>query len=214
MTKLDREAGRGSRHGMERQETPLRLERFETLLDAFGSDLGRWPPDLARRARPLLDVSAEARRLLGEARALDRLLAVSPEPHPGGLSRLADRIASVAAGGSVPEELASDRRPARSAGRGRVIPLPVRKSVIGSHAKTDGSSLKPPPRPLAAPADWRVAAALAASLLLGVGIGFTDVAPIPAGTLASLTAPSGADAESMNVSAVLDGLNMLEEDQL
>ncbi|MDE0419968.1 MAG: hypothetical protein OXK76_03640 [Gammaproteobacteria bacterium] len=47
---------------------------FEDALDRFGPHLDRWPANLATAARSLVDDSAGARRLLGEARELDAAL--------------------------------------------------------------------------------------------------------------------------------------------
>ena len=52
----------------------MMLERFRELVDAYGGDPRRWPPTERAPAAELLAASAEARTLLAEAAALDRIL--------------------------------------------------------------------------------------------------------------------------------------------
>ena len=52
----------------------MNMEQFEDCLDKHGSDIGRWPEDLAVAAEQLLGGSELARTAHGEARGLDRLL--------------------------------------------------------------------------------------------------------------------------------------------
>jgi hypothetical protein len=60
----------------------MRLDEFEAALAAHGADIGRWPQATAEAGRALLAREAEARRLLAEAEALDRLLAATVAPRP------------------------------------------------------------------------------------------------------------------------------------
>jgi hypothetical protein len=84
----------------------MTLEEFESCLDCHGADLDRWPADLAARARLTLAASNDARELLGEARAMARLL---DDALPAGTlttGALRSRIlAEVAAGGARPWSL-------------------------------------------------------------------------------------------------------------
>ena len=52
----------------------LTLGRFRSMTESYGSDLARWPEQARADARELLSVSAEARAMLEEARALDDLI--------------------------------------------------------------------------------------------------------------------------------------------
>lgn len=61
------------------------LERFRELMDAYGGDPRRWPPAERPPAAALLAASAEARALLAEAAALDRLLDEAPPSAPATL---------------------------------------------------------------------------------------------------------------------------------
>lgn len=123
------------------------LDRLERMLEAFGADKARWPADRRAGAEALLarqDASgAAARRLLAEARGLDRLLAASPAP--ADLTALADRIAATA--GALPPAPAE------------IITLPAaRRSDVRSKPSYGARS-------------WTAAAVLAASLLVGVVVG-------------------------------------------
>ncbi len=53
------------------------LARFAALLDAYGAEARRWPPDRRESALALLARSTEARRLHGEAGRLDEWLDVA-----------------------------------------------------------------------------------------------------------------------------------------
>ena len=52
----------------------LTLGRFRSMTESYGADLDRWPERARADARALLSVSAEARAMLEEARALDDLI--------------------------------------------------------------------------------------------------------------------------------------------
>jgi hypothetical protein len=55
----------------------LTLKRFKAMTDSYGADLLRWPEQERAAAQTLLEGSAEARALLGDARMLDEALAVA-----------------------------------------------------------------------------------------------------------------------------------------
>lgn len=75
---------------------PRELEDFALLLETFGGDRTRWPADDRRRFARLLSASPEARRLLSEAEALDRLLDEAPRLSPAREARLAESIMAAA----------------------------------------------------------------------------------------------------------------------
>ena len=60
----------------------LALERLDELLSAYGADEAGWPAGERQAARELIAASAEARRLLEDARALDTLLSAAPVEEP------------------------------------------------------------------------------------------------------------------------------------
>jgi hypothetical protein len=69
---------------------------LEHLLDVYGSDRARWPIDARSGAGQLAARDRAARRLLGEAEALDRLLERAPLPSLAREAALADRIIAAA----------------------------------------------------------------------------------------------------------------------
>jgi hypothetical protein len=52
----------------------MNIEQFRVLLDAYGGNADRWPQNERSTARALVESSEEARRLVHDATALDRLL--------------------------------------------------------------------------------------------------------------------------------------------
>ena len=55
-------------------DNPMTLDDFETYLDRYGADLGRWPVDRASQANHLIATSDAARSMLNESCALEALL--------------------------------------------------------------------------------------------------------------------------------------------
>lgn len=201
---------------MNRQNQKLTIDRLESLLDAYGGDLSRWPERLAPEAQALIGSSSEARRLHAEAQALDRVLAKASTPDPERLEMLAHRIMAVA-------EREGSARPAESArGReavGRVIPMPVSARAV---ANSDRERQVAPAPAASRPSrgswfgggNWPAAAALAASLAFGIAIGVSDIAPTATYNVASLVQPVVSDAEIVLSELQLDTWNGLDEDQI
>lgn len=125
------------------------LARLRRLLDAYGADRRRWPRGAEPDVAALLAAEPAARAADAEARALDRVLDGAPGVEADRARALADRI--------VAEALT---RPATASGT--VIDLAARRG------ERTGRVL--PRRQL-----WQAAAAMAASLLLGVVVGGTDL---------------------------------------
>lgn len=124
------------------------LAALGAVLDVHGGDEARWPKAAVERFAPLISRSAEARRMIAEAKALDRLLAeaddadVRPTPRQ---AALADRIMA-ATGASA-------------------APVPAGNVVgIGSARETARSRVAPRQ-------SWQAAALLAASLVAGLYVG-------------------------------------------
>jgi len=55
----------------------MTLKRFESLADSYGGQLWRWPENLRSDAEALLTFSADARRILDQARILDETIGVA-----------------------------------------------------------------------------------------------------------------------------------------
>ncbi|MBN9672044.1 hypothetical protein [Roseibium aggregatum] len=56
----------------------MALEKFNALLDRYGSNLDTWPLTEQGPARELLKTSSDARQLLEEEQALSALLSARP----------------------------------------------------------------------------------------------------------------------------------------
>lgn len=186
---------------MNGRDQKLTLDRFESLLDAYGGDLSRWPERLAPEAQALIGTSSEARRLHSEAQALDRLLAKASVPDPERLEKLAHRIVAAAQ--------------CEGHAGARVIQMPVggRKAVVPRATPVPSTSRAASGRWLDG-ANWQAAAALAASLAFGFAIGFSDLAPTAAYNVASLIEPAASDTEIVLSGLQIDTLNVLDEDQI
>ena len=93
----------------------LTLGRFRSMTESYGADLARWPEQARADARALLSVSADARALLEEARALDDLIGTTHEQEEGLLWRPGE------------QEAALER--VRAGVASRIATLPVRRRV-------------------------------------------------------------------------------------
>ena len=141
---------------------PLDGERFAALIEAYGSRPNRWPEAERDAALALLASSSWARRLRDEAAALDALLdrATVPEVLGPEMSAmlspgLADRIVATA--------------PAFRQGRdwdgGAAGPAVAPRRPRGRARRWLGALMPET-------ADWRGATALAASLAVGIAVGY------------------------------------------
>lgn len=110
---------------------------FERLLAVYGSDRARWPVEARKAAAQLVAQSADARQLLVEAEALDRLLDRAPLPTLSREAALSARIVEAAQrtprvvatrGGAVAIEEAA---PSYMPGRAGTSPLAARLSIAG-----------------------------------------------------------------------------------
>lgn len=122
--------------------------RFAAMVEAYGAKPEHWPAAERPAALALLEASDEARALHREAAALDGLLdrATMPAPSPA----LAERIMVQALAAPVAEAAPSaEVRTGLWARAGRRLRLLLPEA-----------------------ADWRGAAALAASLMVGIAVGY------------------------------------------
>lgn len=83
---------------------------LEETLDIYGADRTRWPLDVRRALSGLLSENADARRLLAEGEALDRLLDLAPAIENERVLALSGRIA--AASRTTPRMAATANVPA------------------------------------------------------------------------------------------------------
>jgi hypothetical protein len=195
---------------MNGQDETLTLERFESLLDAYGGDLSRWPVASVRAAEALIATSGEAQTRYIEAQRLDLLLTKASRPSPERLSLLADRI--VAAAG---RETRQQERAETGAGA-RILQLPAGRvggagqPALSTRQGTVAGSAVAPRRPRA---PWRAMVALAASLAFGIVIGLSDLVPAAAVNIGALFDAVG-DSEIVLSGLQLDSLSVLDEDQI
>lgn len=66
----------------DRNTGQMDMARFGEIVEAYGADPGRWPPDERAAAESLLAGSDEARQLNADAAALDTLMNLSSAPTP------------------------------------------------------------------------------------------------------------------------------------
>ncbi len=179
-----------------RSTTAMSLSEFEHLLEVYGADRTRWPIAARASAAACLASSASARKLHSEAGALDAVLLLSEEPDKKDVTALIERI--VAASQTTPRLTAPasemtdvSRRPA-----GRVV-TPKSKIVAGK---------------VVAGRDWmRGVAVLAASLVIGIFVGQSQLGARAVPALEDLTGISAA--QSADRLAMLDlHLEAVDED--
>lgn len=161
-------------------QNPMMLTRsdFEQLLDVYGADRTRWPLGARAGAAALLASDIDARRLLAEAIALDAVLAKGQTGEPVGDPAIGALAARVMAAVAATPRVAM------------VNPAPVlRRSVSMTGDKAAKTSI------------WRGAAMLAASLVLGVFVGQSQLG---AYALPKLAAIAGLSLETPERLALAD----------
>ena len=200
-----------------RDQSAMTLEGFQGLIDAYGADPRRWPESRREAGEAFLAVSAEARSLHAEALALDQLIGRLPEPPGARLSALSARIIECALAEKPVATMAATAATTTSMSprnSGNVVTLPVRKPRVDRSVTPDTDADVARAR---AGRDWsivRPAAALAASLLLGIAIGFADLGSISQFGFARYDTASLSDAELVMSGLQNDTLSLLDEDQL
>jgi hypothetical protein len=158
----------------------MTLAEFARLLDVYGAERTRWPVEARASAAVLVSGDAEARRLLAETQALDRVLERAPVPGSVVETALAERIVA-----------AAQRSP-------RIVRLPVAPRVAEEASAGEAAVL---PAPAVGHGHRRLrlfsrqmgaAGVLAASLMVGVVIGN---AGLPAQLLPALADMAGFTAD-------------------
>lgn len=177
---------------MTSEKRAAELTELESVLDTFGGDPGRWPAGKRERLVGFVASDSDARRLLREAEALDAVLTRAAGPPVGNTVRLADRIAAAVAGAAQAGAADANRlhnaaedHAAAGGKAGVVIAWPIsgprsgarsdpRSNPAARAAALAGSTAPRRDRPSA---NWRTAAMMAASLLVGVFVGVMDLVP-------------------------------------
>ena len=175
------------------RSAPGGIEALKSLLEIYGADRSRWPARDRLKFAELLADHHDARQVMAEAEALDRLLDMAPEPKAAELTSLSARILSAAA--ATPQ-----RTPA-----GNVTPL-------SAAAKPRSQPSKFRPRRVV---DWPAAALMAASLVLGIFAGTNGYLGDVTGSDTELA--QSADNDQSDASALAfgtDAAGLLEEDLL
>lgn len=135
------------------------LDALESLLEVYGADRTRWPARERLRFAGFISEDADARRLISEASALDRLLDCAPRASEDREHALKERIVAAALRTSEPRFAVV----AAGGGQGEAHELPVwkrRPAALTSMLKR-----------LPVRSEWPAAAVLAASLVMGVMLG-------------------------------------------
>lgn len=193
----------------------MTLERFESLLDAYGADFSRWPGAARSSAGVFLKASSDAQVCYSEVVAFDKLLANSSAPDALRVNQLADRI--MAAAQSVAPGEVTDAAKARSGGAD-ILTLPrvqskkAKGTTLGALDRRAAAFVSP--SATRSPVSWRAFAALAASLVFGIAIGLSDLAPVTSFNVADLLGASQPETEIVLSGLQLDGLGSLDEDQI
>lgn len=148
----------------------MTLAEFERLLDVYGADRARWPAEARAAAAQLVAKDADAQRLLAETEALDRVLQNAPVPALAAEAALAERI--VAAAQRSPRMVKLPPAPAGAA--------PLRAAALPGNdigrPRHDARQARPGLRRLLG-REAGAAGLLAASLVIGVVIGQSQLPP-------------------------------------
>jgi hypothetical protein len=135
------------------------------LLDIYGGERTRWPAEARAAAALLVGSDAQARRLLAETQALDRILERAPVPGASVEAALTERIVA-----------AAQRSP-------RIVRLPIVPRVAEEASAGEAASLPAPAvgrdrqRTRLFSRQMGAAGVLAASLVVGVLIGNASLPP-------------------------------------
>jgi hypothetical protein len=126
-------------------------EALERLLDIYGADRTRWPARERLRFAGVISEDKTAARMLAEADALDRLLEQAPRASSADVEALKERIMAAALRAKAPQLAVV------AGGKGPAVKVAARPALAARFAR----------------GEWRAAAMLAASLVLGVMLGST-----------------------------------------
>lgn len=178
----------------------MTLEKFQTLADAYGAKLDRWPVDDRSAAGQLLTSDPRARALIAEASALDRLLDLPAPGRSGSVAGLADRIVAAATTGPAGQSSGS---PVKSSAVVVTLPQPQTRSELPAEARSAPARMPV----LRIARIWPAAAALAASLACGILIGAHDLTHAPVrGLVALASASSDTDVDQFVAALHGDGI--------
>lgn len=188
------------------------LAALSRLIEASGADRTRWPAPDRLRFAGLLKSSPEARRILAEAAALDRLLDMAPRVPESRHAELADRIAARAR--SLPQQAVADGAPrvASEAASGQAAGHAAHHGAPGVTDLAAVRSVRA--RAGGQPAwtgrsGWQAAGLLAASLVLGIALGGAGLLAPAVGHMPGVSSSEGGE-----LAFGLDRAAAVEEDTL
>ena len=191
------------------------------LLESHGADRTRWPAPERLRFAGLLKGDPEARSMLAEAAALDRLLDMAPRIGVEREAALADRILAGAKGMEQMPATAGHEAPRQVKAAGAVAPAGSRitrlDEVRGAGALADRNKAGPvrAVRGLThrIGSNWPAAGLLAASLFIGILTGGSGVI-LPALQGLPGIAQSDSDSEGLHLALGAEGGIAPDEDTL
>lgn len=173
------------------------MQRLTDVIDAYGGDRNRWPEADQRRLEVLLSGDDQARKIIEDGAALDRLLTSAEAVETQRSDRsaaLADRImANIEDAAGAGQESAA--RPSAT-----IISLPNRRASEPVTVE----------RPVLTPSAWLPVAALAASLMVGIFVGAGGYLESTASSLTELAGLS----TSSEALPVDDGFGPVDEEYL
>jgi hypothetical protein len=182
---------------MSNASNTMTIAEFERLLDVYGSDRTRWPVEARASAGQLVSRDRAARRLLGEAEALDRTLERAPLPTLAQEAAIAERV------------IAAARRSPRIVPTARPEAAPPAAAPAADNVVRLASLRERTQRLTARRAFGGVAGALVASLLLGIFLGLSNV---PQSMLPALEQMTGMTLSSHG--PTIAQVDLLDEDLL
>lgn len=175
------------------------LERLVCVVDAYGAEELRWPPEDQRQLAALVAGDDRARQIMRDGQALDQILAqadLAAGEAPAGNAGLANRVMAL-----VEEDgVRTAAQPLQQSAE--IVTLPVGRTPRAASVGVGAPALSP--------AGWLSAAALAASLLLGVFVGasgYLEAATSSVSEIAGL-------ASSSQTLQIGDGFGPIDEDYL
>ena len=163
-------------------------EALERLLDIYGADRTRWPARERLRFASIISEDKQAAKMLAEAQALDRLLDQATPAGDAGLEALKGRIMAAA----LADRPARMVPAATTAGHGAAITS--LSMVREQRAARRGGAV-------AGSGEWPAAAVLAASLVLGVMLGWGGVFT---GTMNQMAEVAGLETSRTDVASAYD----------
>jgi hypothetical protein len=153
----------------------MTMAELERLLEVYGADRARWPAEVRAAAAQVVAASAEARRLLAEAEALDRVLERAPVPGLAAEVALAERIVAAAQRSPRIVALPGAHRSAEEASPGEAALVLARAAGASRRRQRPSGPGRWGPRLLSR--EMGAAGLLAASLAMGVVIGNLSLPP-------------------------------------